>query len=216
MDRETPSDSAQVQATQELTVFVLAGGKSSRMGQDKAFLELAGQTLLERALKLGQSVAPEVVIVGEVTKFMRMGRAIEDVYPGRGPLGGIHAALRNTSTPLNLILAVDTPLIERDFLVYLVTEASRSGAMVTVPRSREGWQPLCAVYHRDFGDIAERALQAGKNKIDPLFSQSETRAISQEELQRMGFAEAMFRNVNTPEDLVRAEKDLAAAGARRS
>jgi molybdenum cofactor guanylyltransferase len=213
---EASSGPAQLQPVQDLTAFVLAGGKSSRMGRDKAFLELGGQTLLEHALILGQSIAHEVVIVGEVTRFMRLGRAIEDVYPGHGPLGGIHAALLSTATALNLILAVDMPLVERDFLLYLVAEATRSGAMVTVPRSRAGWQPLCAVYHRDFGEIAERALQAGKNKIDPLFSRTETRAISQAELVRMGFSETMFRNLNTPDEFARAEKELAAAGPRRN
>jgi len=204
----------QLQPVQDVTAFVLAGGKSSRMGQDKAFLELGGQTLLDRALNLGRSVASEVVIVGEVTKFMSVGRAFEDVYPGHGPLGGIHAALRSSSTALNLVLAVDLPFVERDFLAYLVAEASRSGAMVTVPQTRDGRQVLCAVYHRDFAEVAEKALRAGRNKIDSLFSQMETRTISQEELARMGFAENMFRNLNTPEEFARAEKELDAASAR--
>jgi len=180
------------------------------MGQDKAFLMLGGETLLQRALKLGQSVAGEAVIVGEVARFMKFGRAVEDVYPDHGPLGGIHAALRASSTPLNLILAVDLPLLEREFLSYMAAEASRSGAMVTVPRTRDGLQPLCAVYHRDFGELAEKALHAGRNKIDPLFSQTETRVINDQELTRMGFNLAMFRNLNTPEEAARAEKELAA------
>jgi len=207
------ASSAHSKPQQSLTGFVLAGGKSSRMGKgrDKAFLDLAGQTLLERAITLLQSVAEEVLVVGEVTKFMNLTRSIEDIYPAQGPLGGIHAALRRTSTPLNLILAVDLPFVEPAFLAYLASEASRSGAMVTAPRTTEGWQPLCAVYHRDFADVAEPFLKVGKNKIDSLFSPAETRAIGKEELERTGFSETMFRNLNTPEEFARAEKELREA-----
>jgi molybdopterin-guanine dinucleotide biosynthesis protein A len=78
--------------------------------------------------------------------------------------------------------------------------------MVTVPRSKDGWQPLCGVYRREFGRVAERALLQGKNKIDPLFSEVETKPLEESELVAKGFAVTMFRNLNTPQELEQAKR----------
>jgi len=188
----------------DVTAFVLAGGKSSRMGSDKAFLELGGETLLSRALQAAGSVAGEVRIVGAPQKFAAFGEVIEDVYRGQGPLGGIHAALSNSQTELNLVLAVDLPFVGREFLEFLLLRARESDAMVTVPRAGGGLQPLCAAYRRGFAEVAERSLRAGNNKIDSLFATLETCVIEEDELARAGFSVEMFRNLNTPEELEKA------------
>ena len=180
--------------------FVLAGGNSSRMGQDKAFLLLGGSTLLMRALQLATTATGSAQIVGSAEKFGAFGPVVEDVHPGQGPLAGIHAALAGTRTDLNLIMAVDMPFLKPELLSYLVAEARRTTAMVVVPAAGGGLQPLCAVYRRAFAEVAERSLRAGENKIDRLFSEVETRAIEQEELERNGFSERMFRNLNTEQD----------------
>ena len=114
----------------DVTAFILAGGKSSRMGADKAFLELKGRTLLHRALDLMRSLTPEAIIVGERSKFARLGTVVEDVFRERGPLGGIHAALAATATDLNLVLAVDLPFVDAAFLKYLVKQARGTEAVV--------------------------------------------------------------------------------------
>jgi molybdopterin-guanine dinucleotide biosynthesis protein A len=192
-------------AMQGGSAFVLAGGQSSRMGTDKAFVQLDGRTLLERALKLAAAVAAEVYIVGSKQKFATFGRVIEDEFPNHGPLGGIHAALRASDTDCNLILAVDMPFVESRFLEYLLERALRTGAVVTVPRAGGGWQPLCAAYRRPFSDVAEPALRAGRNKIDPLFAQVEVRVVEEAELLQHNFALDMFRNLNTPAELEKAQ-----------
>jgi molybdopterin-guanine dinucleotide biosynthesis protein A len=191
----------------DIAAFILAGGKSTRMGTDKAFLEVGGRTLLSRALDVAATVTEDVAIVGDGSKFFPLGRVVEDLYPEQGPLGGIHAALASSHAALNLMLAVDMPYLETDFLQYLVSEASRSSALVTVPRIERGWQPLCAVYRRDFAAVAEDALRKHKNKITALFGQVETRTINQEEMARLNFSEAMFRNLNLPADLIAEENE---------
>jgi molybdopterin-guanine dinucleotide biosynthesis protein A len=110
-----------------LSAFVLAGGQSMRMGQDKAFVMLAGRTLLVRALELAGSLTRDVCIVGDTAKFAAFGLVVEDVYRQRGPLGGIHAALRRSTSELNLMLAVDLPFISLRFLQHLVAQARESG-----------------------------------------------------------------------------------------
>jgi molybdopterin-guanine dinucleotide biosynthesis protein A len=188
----------------DVTTFVLAGGKSSRMGSDKAFLRLGDETLLAHAMKLAGVVAKEVHIVGDAAKFAAFGQVVEDVYRDRGPLGGIHGALSSSMTPLNLMLAVDLPFVIAKFLEYLLSRARESGAMVTLPRADGGLQPLCGVYQRGFVEVAEQSLRDGKNKIDSLFKRVETCVIEEDELLRAGFSVEMFRNLNTPQELEQA------------
>ncbi len=184
----------------DVSAFVLAGGKSARMGQDKAFLELAGRTLLARALELAAGVADEVRIVGDAGKFAAYGLVVEDIYRERGPLGGIHAALMSSGTEWNLMLAVDLPFVEPGFLQWLAGEARKTGAAVTVPRAGGRLQPLCGVYRRNFAEVAQRALASGKNKIDVLFVDLKTRVVEEDEMVRQGYPVEMFRNLNTPEE----------------
>src|SRR5690349_5139120 len=114
--------------------FVLAGGQSTRMGAEKALVELDGRTLLERALTLAGSVSSDVQIVGSKAKFARYGDVIEDEFLQHGPLGGIHAALRASKSELNLMLAVDMPFVEVRFLEFLFEEAARhESAVATIP-----------------------------------------------------------------------------------
>ena len=202
-----------VGADSGVTAFVLAGGKSSRMGSDKAFLRLGEETLLSQALKTACAVAREVRIVGDVKKFAAFGRVVEDVYRDRGPLGGIHAALSSTMTDLNLMLAVDLPFVGAKFLKYLLVRAREPGITVTVPRAGSGLQPLCAVYRSEFAEVAERSLRDGKNKIDALFETVPTCVIEQVELVQAGFSVEMFRNLNTPEEFEMARGARSSLGS---
>lgn len=145
---------------QAVTGFVLAGGKSTRMGQDKAALQLDGRTLLEHAIEVLGQAADEVRILGPRERYASYGMpVIEDVFPECGPLGGIHAALSHTSTRLNLIIAVDTPFLSAEFLRFMVERSLSSGAIITTPEIAGYRQPLCSVYAREFLPIAEQALK---------------------------------------------------------
>jgi molybdopterin-guanine dinucleotide biosynthesis protein A len=183
----------------ELSAFVLAGGRSSRMGADKALLAFRGRTLLQIALDVAGSVAGSCRIVGSRENYGAYGEVVEDVYTGQGPLAGIHAALRASVTDLNLVLAVDTPLIDAAFLRHLAARAEESGAVVTVPRTSDSrLHPLCAVYRRSFADVAESALRGKQNKIDAVYAQVAVAYVSPA---GEGFDEKMMTNLNTPEDV---------------
>jgi len=194
-------------AVAEITAFVLAGGQSTRMGKDKdkAFLMLAGRSLLDRALELAGSATSDVRISGSAAKFGTFGPVVEDVYPQHGPLSGIHAALLQSTSELNLMLAVDLPFVQPAFLRYLISQARESNALVTVPHTHDGWQPLCAAYRREFGRIAEQSLRERRNKVDALFLPQLTRVITEQEMAGNGFSLEMFRNLNTPEELEAAK-----------
>ena len=193
----------------DVAAFILAGGKSTRMGADKAFVALDGRTLLARALELARSTTADVRIVGDPAKFAEFGPVVEDVFRECGPLGGIHAALRASSAELNLMLAVDVPFVSPALLEFLIARARGSAALVTVARAGGRWQPLCAVYRREFAEAAEKALQSGRHKIDALFDTVWTLAVAEEELEAAGFAAGMFRNLNTREEVEAAREGVS-------
>lgn len=190
----------------QVSGFVLAGGKSTRMGQDKATLTLNGRTLLEHALAALRQVCRDVAILGRYELYSSLAPVYEDIYPGCGPLGGIHTALSNAQTPYSLIIAVDTPFLMPEFLSYLAERAIASDAVVITPEIADYTQPLSTVYSLDFLPIAERAIKAGNYKIVPLFPRSQTLVIKEAELRRFAFSAEMFENLNTPEDLERARR----------
>jgi molybdopterin-guanine dinucleotide biosynthesis protein A len=194
----------------EISAFIIAGGKSTRMGPgaDKAFLLLNGRTLIDLMIQRAKSVADDVFIVGPKEKFSSYGRVVEDIYPECGPLSGIQAALNRSRTDLNVILPIDMPFVDPAFLSYVIGEAQRNAALVTVPKAKSGLQPLCAVYRRGFLPLAEKALKDGKYKIDALFSPEIVSVIdfNDDNMKQRGFDPAMFDNINSPDDYEAASK----------
>lgn len=174
------------------------------MGTEKAFLKLQGRMLIDHMIALGKEIADQVRIVGPKQKFSGFGRIVTDVHADKGPLGGIHAALAATNTDFNVMLAVDTPFLELKFLKYLTAQARATQALVTVPRTAAGYQPLCASYRREFLPQVEEALARGSNKIDALFDAT-TRVIEEAEMAQHDFSAAMFQNLNTMEEYQKAK-----------
>jgi molybdopterin-guanine dinucleotide biosynthesis protein A len=190
----------------QLTGFVLAGGKSTRMGQDKAAVTLNGRTLLEHTLAALREVCGDVAILGKPALYGTLGPVYEDIFPDCGPLSGIQAALTNSQTKFNLIIAVDTPFLSPAFLSYMAERAIATDSVITTPEINGYTQPLCTVYSRDFLPIAEQALRSGNYKIVPLFPKDKTLVIHEPELRQFAFAADMFENLNTPDDLARAQR----------
>ena len=111
-------------------------------------------------------------IAGGATKFAAFGPVVEDVYPQRGPLGGIHAALRHSISELNLMLAVDLPFVEPGFLHYLISQARESRATITVPQAAGRWQPpqSIAANLANVGMVCMEAERKDSQLIDALQS----------------------------------------------
>ena len=190
----------------DVTAFVLAGGRSSRMGSDKALLRLGSENLLERALRTVAAVCSNPVIVGDAGRYKGYGEVIEDRVEGCGPLGGIHAALCVSGTERNLILSVDTPLMTAEFLRWLVDCSAVGDELVFVPQPKGRTQPLCAVYRRGLLPVIQTAITAGEYKVDRLFSRVATRCLFDDEIHAAGFGDEIFENVNTPEEYERLKR----------
>lgn len=184
----------------DISAFVLAGGRSSRMGSNKALLPIGNETLLQRALRTAIHALGNACIVGARSVYDRFGEVVEDVYTGCGPLGGIHAALRATTTDLNLMLSVDMPLMTPQFLRWLGARARKANALIVIPNATGGPQPLCAIYRKDVLETAEQALKRGDYKIGSMFSKVPTLLIQESELSADGFSPDIFQNINTQED----------------
>ncbi|MGH9455323.1 MAG: molybdenum cofactor guanylyltransferase [Terriglobia bacterium] len=191
---------------QNVTGFVLAGGESRRMGRPKQGLVLGGQTMLQRQLRLLTQVCRETFIVGsQAAPHGGEVPALPDVFPGRGPLGGIYTGLARTCSEYNLVVSCDLPFLRSEFLEYLCHQAIRSSADVTVPQTADhGLQPLCAVYRRRMRRIIRASLDSGNGKISRVFPKVRCEILDGRELARKRFSQAIFVNMNTP-----AEYDAA-------
>jgi molybdopterin-guanine dinucleotide biosynthesis protein A len=152
--------------------YVLAGGRSSRMGRDKALLELGGRPLIENAVMKLRRVCAEVHILagaeGEHAGLARVGPLVHDLHPSCGPISGIEAALMHTKRDWNLILAVDVPflptaLLER-WLGQVVDRGAR-GARIALFRVDGVPQPTLLLIHREAAAPIARAVALGEWKL---------------------------------------------------
>jgi molybdopterin-guanine dinucleotide biosynthesis protein A len=207
--------------------FVLAGGRSSRMGREKALLQLGGRSLVEIALDKLRSIgvaAPR--IAGARTDLSSHAPVVPDLHPGCGPLSGIEAALTASSQALNLFLPVDMPLLPARFLSWMLLRAEITGALVTIPRINGQPQPLCAVYHRDLLAPITASLLTGDYKVMAVVSaaagqsQSGSQMVDVFDTERLAssYPELLdvsplalyrwFHNCNLPEDMAGIENAL--------
>jgi molybdopterin-guanine dinucleotide biosynthesis protein A len=174
-----------------LTGFILAGGKSARMGRDKALLDWHGRALLDHMTELISSVADEVYVIGR-------GR-LPDRLQGLGPLSGIATALETTATDANLVVAVDLPKLTQTFLKYLTSEAEQADDPLTACKIGSEF-PLCIVVHRRLLPEIERRLASQDLSVHGLIENTPSRLINESELLRAGFNASLFGNINTEQD----------------
>ena len=145
--------------------FVLAGGRSSRMGSDKALLEIGGQPLIALALERLRASGTTPRICGSRSDLARFAPALPDRFPNAGPLAGLEAALAASVSELSLFLPVDLPALPAAFLRWLLARAQTSQALATVPYFAGRAQPLCAVYSRHLLPGIRQSLRAGQFKV---------------------------------------------------
>src|SRR5580658_102861 len=151
--------------------FVLTGGRSSRMGQDKALLEVDGKPLIKIVAASVRRALDDVTLVGSKARYESLGMpVIEDIHPGLGPLAGIHAALRHSHKPLVLVVGCDMPFLNAEFLEKLVQVAAVADAEITVAESVDyGVETLCAVYNQTTLPLVEDAIESRELKVSRLY-----------------------------------------------
>jgi molybdopterin-guanine dinucleotide biosynthesis protein A len=195
-----------------VTGIILAGGKSRRMGRDKAFLPFGQGLLIERVIEVIQQVTADVMLITNTPEqYQRFGLPMcSDDIPDAGSLGGIYTGLVSAKTPYSLCLACDMPFVKPDFLRFLCDMAAE--ADVVIPRNAEDFQPLCAVYSHACREPIRQKIAAGRLKITGFFDQVRVRVIDGALLADYDPHDVMFFNANTPEEYAMAQRMLQGEG----
>ncbi len=203
--------------------FVLAGGRSIRMGRDKALLEVAGCPLVEHMLCKLRAMGYSPRIAGSRADLASFAPVVEDLHQGCGPLSGIEAALAISEEPLNLFVPVDAPFLPIGLLKWLVERASITGALATVPSVGGQAQPLCAVYRRELLPAVTAGIESGDYKVMRVIRDAAERKMGGGGFDLVcmeaantawggalfsGDAAAHFLNCNTPNELQRVRRGL--------
>jgi molybdenum cofactor guanylyltransferase len=198
-----------VSSIRQVAGFILAGGESSRMGRDKALLEIGGVALIVRTARLVESVVGAPVVIGGTEASRALGlRSIADDFPGAGPLGGIATALRASNAEWNLVVACDLPYLTKEWLDFLVARALASSADAVLPMNTRGAEPLCAIYNKRAESAIRSALERGTRKVTDGLASLRVETIEPAEWKAFDSEGLLFKNMNSPEDYEEAKLRL--------
>ncbi|MCC6937980.1 MAG: molybdenum cofactor guanylyltransferase [Flavobacteriales bacterium] len=182
------------------TGVVLAGGKSTRMGQDKALMELDGERMLDRAVRSLRTHAREILVIGDPAKYAsEHATTVPDDAPGKGPLGGIVTALKHARYVRLIVLACDLPLIS-DRLIHVLKREMEKDFDAVVPRHSGHIEPLVATYHRRAIETFDRCLLKEELRMSTALGLVRT-AYMDVEPGTNGWPKDLFKNMNSPADL---------------
>jgi len=188
----------------EAAAIILAGGKSSRMGENKALVRVTEYKMLEGIIQVLRPEFAEIILSANDDCYAAFGlKTVQDSYKNRGPLSGIHAGLKASGFFTNFFAACDMPFTDVRLARYMAEIVP--GFDAVVPKIGEYYQPLFAVYTRNCLQAIEKQLKAGRNKITSFFGDVRIRFISIDEITKFGEPEKLFFNVNTPVDLHQAK-----------
>ncbi len=183
----------------KVTGVILVGGKSRRMGQDKAFLQIAGKPLFEQVLAIFRENFDRLVLVGDrAERFAGYGLSVlPDIYPGSA-LGGLYTGLRHAETEYIFVSSCDLPFPNRELLLYLCS--LRDGFDAVIPNPAHGFEPLFALYAKRCLGPMKTLLESGNMCVYDFYPQVRVRYVRDEELSHFDKDGRSFANVNTPEE----------------
>lgn len=186
--------------------MILSGGKSTRMGEDKAFIEIEGISIINRIQSLLGALFNEIIIVANKReRFANLdARIYSDLLPERGALGGLYTGLFFSSYPYSFCVACDMPFLKQSVIEHLITKIP--GYDVIVPRTIDGLQPLHAIYSKSCMAAIRKAIEQGKYKIIDFYPLVKVKMIEEDELNSLDPMKESFINVNTPEELLLVQK----------
>ncbi|MCG3206916.1 MAG: putative molybdenum cofactor guanylyltransferase [Anaerolineae bacterium] len=190
-----------------ISVAILAGGKSRRMGQDKAFLEVGGRPAIERVIECVNPLSDDVFIsTNSPEKYGQFGlRLVADVYPDKAALGGIFSAISVARYPHVLVVACDLPLLNPALLRYLIELAPTADVVAPLVQPPQP-ETTHTVYSRRCLPAIEARLQVGRLRIIGFFEDVRVRYVAREDIARFDPEFHSFVNMNTPDDWERVKK----------
>ncbi|HEY6331154.1 MAG TPA: molybdenum cofactor guanylyltransferase [Blastocatellia bacterium] len=188
--------------------FVIAGGKSSRMGRDKAWLEIDGEPMIRRVIRAMEPVTANISIIANGPEYASLGLPVfADSNVAIGPIEAIRNSLEHCSTDYALLVACDMPFVTSDLLEFLL--ADPTGYEAVVPLDQEGnLEPLCAVYSAGVLSAVTAIIKAGQRKPSLIYDLVKTRIVPFSEIEPLPGSALFFRNVNTPSDYLEALEEF--------
>jgi molybdopterin-guanine dinucleotide biosynthesis protein A len=183
-----------------MTGIILSGGRSRRMGENKAFLRIGGERLIDRAVRLFRELFREVIIVttSPLDYIDQEAIIVTDILPEKGALGGLYTGLFYAGEEHAFVAACDIPFLNRSFIEYMASLATDYD--IVVPAPPDGLQPLHAIYARRCIPAIRTLLDRDHLQIKELYTGQRILKISPETLCCFDPAGRMFLNINTPED----------------
>jgi molybdopterin-guanine dinucleotide biosynthesis protein A len=185
-----------------ITGIILAGGKNSRMGTNKAFLEIDGARLIDKTINIYRDLFLEIIIVAnDPLSYLEFAdtTVVTDIYKGKGPLGGIYTGLFYSKNPYAFVSACDMPYLNEEFIEYLAGLSGKHD--IIVPKLAEGYQPLHAIYSRNCLPSIKRLLMLDKLKITGFYRDMRVLEVSREQIFPFNKDGRLFQNLNTLEDM---------------
>jgi molybdopterin-guanine dinucleotide biosynthesis protein A len=190
----------------DITGVILVGGKSLRMGRDKALLQIAGKTFFDRVLDVFRESFDRIVLVGDrAERFAGYGLPVlPDIYPGSA-LGGLYTGLYHSATEHVFVGSCDLPFPNRAVVRHLCS--LKSGFDAVVPTLEHGFEPLFALYAKSCLEPMRELLESGNFCAYGYYPNVRVRYVQGEELAHLDRDGRSFVNVNTPEDFERIRKE---------
>jgi molybdopterin-guanine dinucleotide biosynthesis protein A len=192
----------------EATGIILAGGKSSRMGTNKALLKMEGKAVIERIVEELQKVVDSMMIVTnsfEEYAYLNL-PMVKDEWKGMGPLAGIHAGLTASQTEKNLVVACDMPFISPKLGTLLLSQLGED-FQVVIPEISGQLHPLFAAYRKEVKEEAQKALESDQRRIRSIFNHLKVKIMTESDLKDIGFLfqDRDFYNMNYPNEYEEAK-----------
>ena len=206
--------------SQRVTGIILAGGKSSRLGRDKAWEDVGGQRIIDRVIGALQSSCDEVLIIGdrpERQNELSLPKCIQyrsDDLKGRGSIGGLYTGLKASDTLWSLVVACDMPFISRELIRFMLSIISKNRCDAIVPVINGRYQPTHALYNSTCIPFIEKNISSGNFRMDSYFDEIYLEEISEDVINSIKGAELSFFNVNTEDDLFTAREQYKLFDAR--
>lgn len=190
----------------KIPAYILAGGKSTRMGTEKGLVELQGKAFISHIIDVLSPVTKEINIISNNRAYEQFGYPlIPDLIKEKGPMAGIYTGLLHSKEEFNLFLSCDIPLINEKLLLHLITKAQEKN-QTTVIQHKELIEPLCAVYKRSELPLINELIEKNELSVRRTLQVLNTQYLQIEK--EDFYHERMFSNINSKEELEQLEKEL--------
>jgi molybdopterin-guanine dinucleotide biosynthesis protein A len=192
-----------------MRVVLLAGGKSKRMGEDKLFLPIQGKPIIHYMTEklINADLLVRIITSGSNQKkimdilpqdLLKNISIFQDVYPDKGPIGGIYSGLFYSNEPYIFVLAVDLPFFNPELMLAMEKDCLRKNALI--PHTEKGYEPLFAIYAKSCQPVFRKMIQENNLKISNSYGILSARIFSKEKIALFDPGYRSFININTRED----------------